>query len=183
VEQWAPGGGEILFVTADDPSGIGLLKVGDSPNRNWLRHPGYGLFNARLSADGRWVSFNGRPNRLAPARIFIAPVRGMIVASERDWVAVTEDGDAPSWSPNANLLYFWSNRDGSPCLWAQRLDPLTKQPSGSAVIIQHFHSRARSWRNLYLGGPDIAVAVDKLVFDLGEHTGNIWMTDLPAIPQ
>ena len=183
VEQWAPGGGEILFVTADDPSGVGLLKVGGSPNRNWLRHPGYGLFNARLSADGRWVSFNGRPNRLAPARIFIAPVRGMIVSSEKDWIVVTEDGDAPNWSPNASLLYFWSNRDGSPCLWAQRLDPLTKQPSGSAVSIQHFHNRARSWRNLYLGGPDIAVAVDKLVFDLGEHTGNIWMTDLPAIPK
>jgi eukaryotic-like serine/threonine-protein kinase len=181
VEQWAPGGGEILFVTADDPSGIGLLKVGDSPNRNWLRHPGYGLFNARLSSDGRWVSFNGRPNRLAPARVFIAPVRSAIVSSEKDWITVTEDGDAPSWSPNANLLYFWSNRDGSPCLWAQRLDPLTKQPSGSAVSIQHFHSRARSWKNLYLGGPDIAVAIDKLVFDLGEQTGNIWMTDLPAL--
>ena len=39
---------------------------------------------------------------------------------------VAEDGDAPAWSPDANLLYFWSSRDGSPCLWAQRLDPLTK---------------------------------------------------------
>jgi hypothetical protein len=36
-----------------------------------------------------------------------------------------------------------------------------------------------SWRNLYLGAPDIAVARDKIVFNLGEHTGNVWMTDLP----
>lgn len=181
LEQWAPGGGEILFVTADDPSGIGLLTVGGSPNREWLKHPGYGLFNARVSPDGRWVSFNGRPNRLTPARIFIAEVRGSIVASEKEWITVTDDGDAPSWSPNASLLYFWSNRDGSPCLWAQRLDPMTKRPIGSPASIQHFHSRARSWKNLYLGGPDIAVALDKIVFDLGEHTGNIWMTELPPI--
>ena len=50
---------------------------------------------------------------------------------------------------------------------------------GLPLSIQHFHSRGLSWRNLYLGAPDIAVARDKIVFNLGEHTGNIWMTELP----
>ena len=181
VEQWAPSGREILYVTADDPSGIGLLKVGSSPNRAWLKHPGYGLFNARLSPDGRWVSFSGRPNRLAPARVFIAEVRDAIVSSEKEWIVVTADGDAPSWSPHASFLYFWSNRDGSPCLWAQELDPMTMRPTGAPLSIQHFHSRALSWRNLYLGAPDVAVAFDKVVFNLGGQTGNIWMTDLPPL--
>jgi hypothetical protein len=54
-----------------------------------------------------------------------------------------------------------------------------KRPSGSLVSVHHFHSRGLSWRNLYLGAPDIAVARDKIVFNLGEHTGNVWMTDLP----
>jgi hypothetical protein len=47
------------------------------------------------------------------------------------------------------------------------------------MAIQHFHSRGLSWRNLYLGAPDIAVARDKIVFNLGEHSGNVWLTDLP----
>ena len=179
VEQWAPGGRDILFVTAHDPSGIGLLKPGSPPVREWLTHPGYGIFNARLSSDGHWVSFNARPNSLAPARVFISRVFDSSVAAEKDWIAVAEDGDAPAWSPDAGLLYFWSSRDGSPCLWAQRLDRATKKPIGSPLGIQHFHSRGLSWRNLYLGAPDIAVSRNRIVFNLGEHSGNVWMTELP----
>ena len=179
VEQWTPNGREILFVTARDPSGVGLLRLGSLPQVEWLRHPGYGLFNARLSSDGRWVSFNARSNRLAPARVMVANVQDVSVADDSKWVVVAEDGDAPAWSPDANLLYFWSNRDGSPCLWAQRLEPLTKKALGPPLSIQHFHSRGLSWRNLYLGAPDIAVARDKIVFNLGEHSGNVWMTELP----
>lgn len=181
VEQWAPNGREILFVTGQDPSAVGLLTVGSSSHREWLKHPGYGVFNARFSPDGQWVSFNGRPNRLAPARVVVAKVRRAMVAGEKEWIVVTEDGDAPGWSPDAGLLYFWSNRDGSPCLWAQRLDPATRRPTGSPLSIQHFHNRGLSWRNLYLGAPDIAIARDKIVFNLGEHTGSIWMTELPPI--
>jgi hypothetical protein len=100
-----------------------------------------------------------------------------VVAGEKDWVVVSDDGDAPAWSPQASLLYFWSNRDGSPCLWGQRLDPATKRPTGDPLSLQHFHSRGLSWKNLYLGVPGIAVARDRIVFNLGEHSGNVWMMD------
>jgi serine/threonine protein kinase/Tol biopolymer transport system component len=180
VEEWSAEGNQILYITRDDPSGIGMLTVGASPNEVWLRHPNYGIYNPRLTSDGAWIVFNARADRLAAARIFIARIRPSGVAPEKEWIAVSE-GDAPAWSPKANLLYFWSDRDGSPCLWAQRLDPDTKRPSGALVSIQHFHSRGLSWKNLHLGAPTIAVARDKIVFNLGEHTGNIWMTDLPRV--
>jgi eukaryotic-like serine/threonine-protein kinase len=179
VKEWSPQGDQILYVTARDPSGIGLLRVGSSPNHVWLRHPGYGIYSPRLSSDGRWIAFNGRTDRLAPARVFVAEVNGAVVAGEKDWIVVSDDGDAPTWSPGATLLYFWSDRDGSPCLWAQRLDPATKRPAGGPLSIQHFHSRGLSWKNLYLGAPGIAAARDRIVFNLGEHSGNVWMMDLP----
>ena len=179
AKEWSPQGDEILYVTARDPSGIGLLKVGSSPNHAWLEHPGYGIYGPRLSSDARWIAFNGRTDRLAPARVFIAKVEGAVVAGEKDWIVVSDDGDAPTWSPQATLLYFWSDRDGSPCLWAQRLDPATKRPTGAPLSIQHFHSRGLSWKNLYLGAPGIAVARDRIVCNLGEHSGNVWMMDLP----
>ena len=179
VKEWSPQGDQILYVTARDPSGIGLLKLGSSPNHAWLRHPGYGIYGPRLSSDGRWIAFNGRTDRLAPARVFVAKVEGAVVAGERDWIVVSDDGDAPTWSPQATFLYFWSDRDGSPCLWAQRLDPATRRPTGGPLSIQHFHSRGLSWKNLYLGAPGIAVARDRIVFNLGEHSGNVWMMDLP----
>jgi serine/threonine protein kinase len=179
VEQWSPDGGAILYVTSDDPSGVGFLKVGSSPNGRWLKHHRYGIYNPRFSPDGAWVAFNARPDRLAPARVFVARVQDSSVALEPDWIAVTDDGDAPGWSPQGGLLYFWSDRDGSPCLWAQRLDPSTKRAAGPPINIRHFHSRGLSWKNLYLGAPDLAVVRDRIVFNLGEHTGNVWMTELP----
>ncbi len=179
VEEWTARGDQILYVTQRDPSGIGILTLGSSHNDVWLRHPGYGIYNPRLSPDGSWIAFNARTDRLAPPRVFVARVNGSGVARETDWIAISSDADAPSWSPQATLLYFWSDRDGSPCLWAQRLDPDTKRPIDEPLSIHHFHSRGLSWKNLYLGAPTIAVARDRIVFNLGEQTGNIWMTDLP----
>jgi hypothetical protein len=90
---------------------------------------------------------------------------------------VSDDGDARHGRHRPPSV-LWSDRDGSPCLWAQRLDPATKRPTGAPLSIQHFHSRGLSPKNLYLGAPGIAVARDRIVFNLGEHTGNVWMTDL-----
>ena len=181
VEAWSPDGHQILYVAAGDPSGVGLVTIGASHNHGWLKNPGYGIYHPRLSSDGGWIAFNGRPNRLAPAQIMVARVQASGIAREKDWIVVSQDGDAPNWSPDASLLYFWSDRDGSPCLWAQRLDPATKRPAGSPLSIQHFHTKGLSTRNLYLGAPGVAVARDKVVFNLGEQSGNIWMTQLPKI--
>jgi eukaryotic-like serine/threonine-protein kinase len=182
VEAWAPAGDQILYVTAGDPSGVGLLTIGASHNDAWLKNPGYGIYNPRPSSDGRWVAFNGRRDRLAPAQVFVARIEGSAVAGSKDWIAVSADGDAPAWSPDASVLYFWSDRDKSSCVWAQPLDPATKRPVGTPLSIQHFHRKGLSLRNLYLGAPGIAVARDKIVFNLGEHTGNIWMTQLSPPP-
>ena len=181
VEEWSARGNQILYVTARDPSGVGLLTIGASHDSAWLQHSRYGIYNPRLSSDGDWIAFNARTDRLAPPRIYVARVDGSGVAEERDWIAITDNGDAPAWSPQSHLLYHWSDRDGSPCLWAQRLDPVSQQPVGTPLSIQHFHDRRLSLRNLYLGAPGIAVARDRLVFNLGEHTGNVWITDLPPV--
>ena len=183
VEEWSPDGRRILYVTARDPSGVGLLTIGASRDDGWLSHPGYGIYNPRVSSDGGWIAFNARADRFSPGRVFIAKVQGAAIAKEKDWIVVSHDGDAPAWSPKANLLYFWSATDGSPCLWGQRLDPSTKRPAGPPLDIEHFHSRGLSWKNLYLGAPDIAVARDRIIFNLGEQTGNVWMTELPPARQ
>jgi serine/threonine protein kinase len=183
VEAWSPDGNQILYVAAGDPSGVGLLTIGASHNHEWLKDPRYGIYHPRLSSDGGWIAFNGRTDRRAPAQVIVARVQASVVAGEKDWIVVSQDGEAPTFSPDANLLYFWSDRDGSPCLWAQRLDPATKRPTGEPLIIQHFPTKGLSWKNLYLGAPDIAVARDQVVFNLGEHSGNIWMTQLSRSPQ
>lgn len=153
VEQWTPSGHEILFVTADDPSGVGLLNVGSSPNRGWLKHPGYGVFNARLSPDGQWVSFNGRPNSRAPARVFIAKVQGSVVSGEKEWTVVTEDGRAKLVTTGkSSLLLVESRRLSLPVGAASRSGDETTDraaveyptlPQPSAVVEELISGRAR----------------------------------------
>ena len=43
------------------------------------------------------------------------------------------------WSPDGNLLYYLSDRDGFRCIWAQSLNPATKHPEGEAFTVLHFH--------------------------------------------
>ena len=47
------------------------------------------------------------------------------------------------WSPDGNTLYFLSRRDGFACIWAQPLDPATKQPEGAIKDVRHLHGRLR----------------------------------------
>jgi eukaryotic-like serine/threonine-protein kinase len=77
------------------------------------------------------------------------------------------------------LIYFISNRDGFFCLWAQRVAHDSKRPIGAPVSIAHFHGSRLSMANIGAGGVmEISVARDKIAFNLGELTGNIWVTTL-----
>jgi serine/threonine protein kinase/Tol biopolymer transport system component len=135
--------------------------------------------DASLSPDDRWlavllVSPDG-------ARvIYAAPISGKAV-SERESIQLLEGTsyeDSPRWSAEGHLIYFISERDGHSCIWAQRLDPATKRPVGSAFAIHHVH-QARAKLNWPRGWGPISVAKNSLVFVLSEIAGNIWMAELP----
>ena len=46
--------------------------------------------------------------------------------------------------------------------------------------MQHFHRQRRSLSNTGLGYTMVPVAKDKLVFNLGERTGNVWLGEFQA---
>jgi hypothetical protein len=75
-------------------------------------------------------------------------------------------------------MYFTSMRDGFHCLWAQRLRPDTKEPTGPAFLVKHFHNARVSMTNTGTTGLEIAVARDKIFINLGELSSNIWTTRL-----
>jgi len=91
------------------------------------------------------------------------------------------DGSAQQtrWSPDGNLLPYLSKRDGFVCLWAQRLEPATKRPAGSAFAVYHSHSIRRSLGGVLEGSAGPEVVRGKIVIALKELTGNVWMAELP----
>ena len=156
---------------------FGLMDLASRRQIDFLAHPEWQLFRAHFSPDGRWVTFHGAQTD-GPVREFVAPFRGMAAVPSEDWIPVT-DGlsvtDAPRWSPDGNLLYYVSDVDGSRCVWGQPLDPVTKKPRGPAIAVLHVHGRKRSIFDLDMRGVDLSVAPGKIVFNMGEITGNVWV--------
>ncbi|MCX6629968.1 MAG: protein kinase [Candidatus Solibacter sp.] len=144
----------------------------------WLAHPTYRLYSPQLSPDERWVLFTAAAT--GHSRIFVAPFRAERPIPEDQWIAATDGltfDDKARWSPDGNLVYHISDRDGFRCLWAQRLHPATKRPAGAPLAVYHSHSARRSMRNLENALLSISVAPGRLVFGMAERTGNIWMAE------
>ena len=177
-DGFTPDGKQMAFWAAAPGSpSIGLLDLTSGQKHSILKRTGFAIYRARFSRDGRWLAFHAR-NRPGRSAIFAAPFRGSEPILEQDWVAVT-GGEAydigPVWSPNGAVLYFISERDGFRCLWAQRLNAATKHPQGVPFSIQHFHAATRSMMHLTTNWLGLSVAPDKLVFNVGDITGNVWL--------
>jgi serine/threonine protein kinase len=181
LHDLSPDGGSLLMsgpVDASAPIPIALRSLLSGEQIRLLEHPTHTLFSSRFSPDGRWVSFHEFTG-LASRRIYVAPLRGAAPVPARDWVPITDgtglDRDAV-WAPDGNLLYFFSERDGFRCIWAQRLESVTKRPLGEMFPVYHLHHARRSTGSLDdLSLARLSTAPGRLFFSMGEYTGNIWM--------
>jgi hypothetical protein len=131
----------------------------------------------RLSWDDKWVTFY-RSVSGGFTQIFVAPVMKDRPAGDADLIPIT---DGKTWdalsefSPNGQILYFQSERDGTRCVWAQRLDGATKNPAGAAFPVHHFHKPGLSLIRVMPGQRAMTVASDKIVIAAAERTGNVWL--------
>lgn len=168
---WTNDGGQILVKKGND---IGLLDVAGGRLSILLHQAKDSLWQPQISPDGRWIAFLDSADQ-EHSTIYVAPYRPGTQPAE--WIAVTTSGtenDKPRWSPDGQILYFTSTRDGFRCIWAQRLNPGTNRPVGDPIGILHFHSSARSLSNVDLYKLEMSVAAGRLLFVLGERRGNLW---------
>jgi eukaryotic-like serine/threonine-protein kinase len=170
--------------TPADEFRIVALDLRTGKEREFLRYPGMAVVHAFFSWDDRWVAFRKLSsdvisNNLPPAQILIAPVRNGSAAGEAEWIAVTDGkhgDDKPQFSADGNTVYFTSTRDGYLCIWAQRLDPMTKHPLGPPFAYEHFHNAAGRAGVNHQGSSDLSVARDKILINLPQVRSEIWMT-------
>ena len=170
----------LLFSKDFPPRSLYSLDVDTGQKREVLESTAPMIVRPRFSSDDRWIAFL---LRRGPAfRIFVAPYDGG-VKREDQWVPITDGRFAdhmPHWSPDGGLLYFYSDRDGSVCLWAQRLEPGSKHPVGPPIAVQHFHTARQALKNVPLIRRGMSVTRDRIILSAGEVTGNIWMADYGA---
>ena len=173
-----------LDLTEIDKSRIVALDLRTKAEQDFLSLPDAPLFHAYFSWDDRWVVFKKSQSLHLPeplAEILIAPVRHGSPAGEAEWIAVTDGrhrDDKPQFSADGNTLYFTSTRDGNLCIWAQRLDPVTKHPLGPPFAYEHFHDSAGRAGAFYLSEADLSVARDKILINLPQVHSDTWMTQM-----
>jgi hypothetical protein len=131
----------------------------------------------RYSPDGRWLAFHALKSfRRAIFLIDATRTDG----GDADWIPATTEPSTSdgrvAWSPDGNLLYFVSDRDGFTCIWAQRLEGSTKRPVDPPVAVHHFHQTSRRISH-NAGRVGLAVADGKIVVALEELRGNVWMLE------
>jgi len=174
--NWLPDSRGLLYqkLSAKGNSLIGVLEL-NGHAAPLVQSSESSLFSPSVSRDGGWMALVVRtpPNN---HRVTVVPLRNGVAAPKTAWIPVTESGpwvNKPRWSPSGNLLYYVSDRDGFLCIWASRLNPTTKQPLGEPKAVVHFHSARNSLDNVY--GLELSVADEKLVFNVGESSSNIWL--------
>ncbi|MGH9442439.1 MAG: protein kinase domain-containing protein [Thermoanaerobaculia bacterium] len=131
--------------------------------------------HGRLSPDGRWMSAMEWPSA-GRSRIIVFPFRNTPVPPS-EWVVVTDEdsvAEENAWSPDGNLLYYVSERDGSRCVWVRRLDPATKNPLGPPTAVLHLHGSRRSMISTADGPARFVLGRDELIFSMQMKRGNIW---------
>jgi len=165
-----------------------MINLATGKTGTYLESSRFGLYHATFTHDGRWITFVALDRQASPSRLQVLATRFQLDAppKEIDWIRVVSDqhwNDKPRWSPNGNRIYFVSDRDGFACLWSQPVEPEFKRPVGPPLPLYHIHQVRRSILNVGYGLMDIAVAPDKIVLNLGELTGNIWMTRLEDVQQ
>jgi Tol biopolymer transport system component len=181
-------GQKVLFQPLNPPEDVMMIDV-PTHRRSSLVHSDrqdHILFVGRFSPDGQWVAFTASLDSSPHKKLFISPIRDGHGVGEPDWIPVTDGSQVDvneAWSPDGNVFYFLSERDGFRCIWAQRLKPATKRPDGPAFAVQHFHNARESLKPIQefdLIG--LSVARDKLVLSVNGLKGDIWMEERKLVP-
>jgi Tol biopolymer transport system component len=168
VTDWSPDGKRIIGNTVDGQAWVLDLA---SRRKTALLATHHWTSTDSFSPDGRWLTFLDA----TVWRAYVAPFRGEGAIPESAWVAIM-DGEVQAWSPDGNLVYVSSSRDGFRCIWAQRLDPATRRPVGEPFPVFHSHDVRISLKN-QAGGKVMCIGRDRAVLSMGERTGNIWMAE------
>jgi tricorn protease-like protein len=180
LRSWSADGSVILsqqdMFEASKYIGTRILRTEVREKRTTvlLEKRGTLLFSPDLSPNGRWVAFQSPVNKQPFEHIFIAPADTRSRVEPDRWTAVTDQKyfDAnPEWSRNGKMLFFISDRDGFSCLWAVKIDAISKKPQGEPFTVKHFHGNPQH----YLNFPTYSVGPDRIVMSLDDVRSDLWM--------
>ena len=79
---------------------------------------------------------------------------------------------------DGRVVYFVSQRDGFRCLWAQRVEGLSKRPRGDPFPVYHVHQSGIPGPRRQVFMYDVSQS--RMVLDMDQQVSNIWLADVDA---
>ena len=177
--EWLPDRTKLLIDNAGpNQHEIQILDVTTGQTTPLVRHAEYQLTMPRLSPDGRTLAFTMvRPGR--ERRLYLAPFTGEPIP-EQQWSVLVDGANLdrqPGWAPTGATLYFLSERDGTRCVWAQRVDAATRQPIGSPFAALHMHQFRYNLTDLDPASVGLSIANGQLFFASSDLQSNVWLAE------
>jgi Tol biopolymer transport system component/predicted Ser/Thr protein kinase len=183
LTTWSADGAFALVPQPAPTRGVGIVELATGIHSPYLSDsPGLLIRPKAISYDNRWLAFTAGPT-LAEFHIYVAPFSPHRPPERSEWIDIANSTDAfayPSWSPDGNLLYFGSARDGNTCLWAQRLDPSTKRPHGAAFPVYHFHKPTEEVDSPSATNP-LPLGAAGAVVSITERNSGLWKLDIGGV--
>ena len=151
---------------AAEANGENVRVIASDPKRN--------LFNQRFSPDQRWITFLAHDLLYSPtSAVYVMPSGG------GPWRPITDGrsfDDKPRWGPDGNIVFFVSNRSGTPNVWARRFETTTGVPVGEPFAVTSFHS-AQFQLTSRTVQMDIAITTTNLLLPMSEGRSDLWVLD------
>jgi len=136
--------------------------AGDSRFKLWQPH---------FSPDGRWIVFEGeKPENSA---LYVISAEG------GPWVPIPPRGhwdDKPRWSPDGRTIYYVSETHGFFNVWGIHFNPTRGIPVGKPFRVTKFES-PNLMIPTYIPPVELSISKDKLVINLAEVSGSVWMLE------
>lgn len=173
--EWLPDNRR-LIIAADAPARLQVWNVLTGESQVVLPALRTPVTSAAVSPDGEWLAITSPGARDGCPVTFIAPLQGPPSRSCKDWIAMPALSTTWGlrWSQKGDLLYFFSSRDSTRCIWAQRLSLPQHRPAGEPFPVQHFH------RYQPIPRPDsgISIARGRLAVWFQDSQSSIWMAEI-----
>jgi Tol biopolymer transport system component len=169
---------------------IALLNTVDGNQRDLLGSAEQSISNARVSADGQWIAFDGARRGVSGASalssgltsgpsgrpsVFVARMRTDAPIPEADWIVVDRSASHPFWSADGSLLYYLPtvpSLEFRNVVRARRFDAASGRPVGdsfTALTLTEMIVPAA------MAGTAPLATTDRLVLVLGDFRGDVWM--------
>ena len=177
---WARGETKLLYDHTRDRHEIRSLDVSTGQSGTLLRHLQQPIFSPHLSPDEKWITFTTVPGGRRRT-IYVAPMSWTGEIPHDKWIVAVDGNDLdrqPVWGARGDLLYFLSQRDGYQCIWAQKLNRVSRKPEGHAFAVQHLHDpRYNTMAFSDTAEIGLSTSENALFYSMMEWRANIWLAE------